>query len=75
MHLGVDFLGGSAILFPVMRDTFDNLSCEEVFELNAVCDEWQNDAIEAQEKELAERKAAAEMFWFSQKRRQQGDWG
>jgi len=75
MHLGVDFLGCCAILFPVMRDTFDNLSCEEVFELNAVCDEWQNDAIEAQEKELAERKAAAEMFWFIQKRRQQGDWG
>ena len=43
--------------------------------MNAVCDEWQNDAIEAQEKELAERKAAAEMFWFIQKRRQQGDWG
>ena len=75
MHLGVDFLGGSAILFPVMRDTFDNLSCEEVFELNAVCDKWQNDAIEAQEQELAKRKAAAEMFWFIQKRRQQGDWG
>ena len=77
MHLGVDFLGGSAILFPVMRDTFDNLSCEEVFELNAVCDEWQNDAIEAQEAELAERKrkANAEMFWFIFNRRQQGDWG
>ena len=29
--------------------TFDDLSCEEVFELNAVCDEWQNDAIEAQD--------------------------
>ena len=59
-----------------MRDTFDNLSCEEVFELNAVCDQWQQEAIEAQEAELAERqrKAAAEMFWFIQKRRQQGDW-
>ena len=76
MHLGVDFCGDYAILFPVMRDTFDNLSCEEVFELNTVCDEWQNDAIEAQEQELAERKrkAAAEMCWCIQKRRQQGDW-
>ena len=35
-----------------MRDmTFDDLSCEEVFELNAMCDEWQRDAIEAQELE------------------------
>ena len=61
-----------------MRDTFDNLSCEEVFELNAVCDQWQQEAIEAQEAELAERKrrqAVVEMFWFKQKRRQQGDWG
>ena len=59
-----------------MRDTFDNLSCEEVFELNAVCDEWQQEAIEAQEAELAERKRkmAAEMFWFVFNRRQQGDW-
>jgi hypothetical protein len=57
-----------------MNTTFDN---EEIFELNAMCDEWQNDAIEAQEVELAERKrkANAEMFWFTQKRRQQGDWG
>lgn len=57
-------------------NTFDNLSCEEVFELNAVCDEWQNDAIEAQEQELAERKRkmAVEMFWFIFNRRQQGDW-
>jgi len=59
-----------------MRDTFDNLSCEEVFELNAVCDEWQQEAIQAQEAELAERKRkmAAEMFWFVFNRRQQGDW-
>ena len=76
MHLSVDFLGNCAILFSVMRDTFDNLSCEEVFELNAVCDEWQNDAIEAQEQERAERKSKAsmEMTWFIRKRRQQEDW-
>ena len=42
-----------------MRDTFDNLSCEEVFELNAVCDEWQQEAIQAQEAELAEREEAS----------------
>ena len=53
----------------------DEKKSEKLFELNAGCDEWQNDASEAQEKELAERKAAAEMFWFIQKRRQQGDWG
>ena len=37
-----------------MNTTFDNLSCEEIFELNAMCDEWQNDAIEAQEADMAE---------------------
>ena len=65
-----------------MRDTFDNLSCEEVFELNAICDQWEQEAIKAQEAEMAERKGAAEnpwvtcdLFWFKQKRRQQGDWG
>ena len=31
--------------------TFDDLSCEEVFELNAMCDEWRDAAIEAQELE------------------------
>lgn len=76
MHLSVDFFGDCVILFSVMRDTFDNLSCEEVFELNAVCDEWQVDAIEAQEQERAERKSKAsmEMTWFIRKRRQQEDW-
>ena len=44
-----------AILFLVsegnnnMINTFDELSCEEVFELNAVCEEWNNEAIEAQD--------------------------
>ena len=32
--------------------TFDDLSCEAGFELNAVCEEWQNDAIEAQDEEM-----------------------
>ena len=34
--------------------TFDDLSCEEVFELNAMCDEWRDAAIEAQDKEMQE---------------------
>ncbi len=66
MRLSVDFFGICDILFFVMRDTFDNLSCEE----------GQADAIEAQEQERAERKrkASMEMTWFIRKRRQQGDW-
>ena len=47
-----------------MRDTFDNLSCEEVFELNAMCDEWQNDAIKAQDEDAEWMRAyAEEAFW------------
>ena len=43
---GVDFSGNCDILISVMGNmTFDDLSCEEVFELNAVCDEWLNEAI------------------------------
>ena len=59
---GVDIFGNCDILFSVMRDTFDNLSCEEVFELNAVCDEWQQEAIQAQEAELAERSAGGALL-------------
>ena len=52
---GVDFSGNCDILISVMGNmTFDDLSCEEVFELNAVCDEWLNEAIEAQDKEMQE---------------------
>ena len=51
----VDFSGDCDILISVMGNmTFDDLSCEEVFELNAVCDEWLNEAIEAQDKEMQE---------------------
>ena len=47
---GVDFSGDCDILIPVMGNmTFDDLSCEEVFELNAMCDEWLNEAIETQD--------------------------
>ena len=55
MKKGVDFSGNCDILISVMGNmTFDDLSCEEVFELNAVCDEWLNEAIEAQDKEMQE---------------------
>ena len=37
-----------------MINKFDELSCEEVFELNEMCDEWLNEAIEAQDKEMQE---------------------
>ncbi len=50
MKKGVDFSGDCDILISVMGNmTFDDLSCEEVFELNAVCEEWNNEAIEAQD--------------------------
>jgi hypothetical protein len=67
MKFVLDFSGDSAILFSVMRDTFDNLSCEEVFELNAVCDEWQADAIKVQEQELADEKKMKFVLDFWQK--------
>ena len=55
MKKHVDFSGDCDILISVMGNmTFDDLSCEEVFELNAVCDEWLNEAIEAQDKEMQE---------------------
>ena len=55
MKKGVDFSGNCDILISVMGNmTFDDLSCEEVFELNAVCDEWLNEAIEAQDRETQE---------------------
>ncbi len=62
----VDFLGVSAILFSVMRE---QIEMEEVFEN----EELFAAELEAERAERA-RKAAIEMFWFIQKRRQQGDW-
>ena len=55
-----------AILFSVMRD---RIEMEEVFEN----EELFAAELEAERAERA-RKAAIEMFWFIQKRRQQGDW-
>ena len=47
-----------------MNTTFDNLSCEEIFELNAMCDQWQSDAIEAQDADAEYLRAhAEEAFW------------
>ena len=62
----VDFLGVCAILFSVMRE---QIEMEEVFEN----EELFAAELEAERAERA-RKAAIEMFWFIQKRRQQGDW-
>ena len=62
----VDFLGICDILFSVMRD---RIEMEEVFEN----EELFAAELEAERAERA-RKAAIEMFWFIQKRRQQGDW-
>ena len=63
MTLMVDFLGNCDILFSVMRE---QIEMEEVFE---------NEELFAAELEAERaRKAAIEMFWFIQKRRQQGDW-
>ena len=55
-----------AILFSVMRD---RIEMEEVFEN----EELFAAELEAERAERA-HKAAIEMFWFIQKRRQQGDW-
>ena len=66
MTLMVDFLGICDILFSVMRD---RIELEEVFEN----EELFAAELEAERVERA-RKAAIEMFWFIQKRRQQGDW-
>ena len=66
MTLMVDFLGDCDILFSVMRE---QIEMEEVFEN----EELFAAELEAERAERA-RKAAIEMFWFIQKRRQQGDW-
>ena len=66
MTLMVDFLGICDILFSVMRD---RIEMEEVFEN----EELFAAELEAERAE-AKRRAAIEMFWFIQKRRQQGDW-
>ena len=88
MHLSVDFFGNCDILFSVMRDrieleevfgneeTFNNMEQDTLDNWGEVPKGW------TPEKELAinqahirqQMKARASMFWFIQKRRQQGDW-
>jgi len=67
MKKDVDFPGDCDILIPVMRNTFDDLSCEEVFELNAVCEDWQNDAIEAQDADADWIRANTKLVKVSEK--------
>ena len=72
MHLGVDFFGNSAILFSVMRD---RIEIEEIFEadpqaraeFDTVCDEWQNDAIEAQDADAEWIRANTKLVNVSEK--------
>ena len=79
MHLGVDFFlnlwfnvsseWGKAhrLTNKKMNTTFDSLSCEEVFELNAMCDQWQNDAIEAQDADAEWIRANTKLVNISEK--------
>ena len=68
MKKHVDFPGSCDILIPVMRNmTFDDLSCEEVFELNAVCEDWQNAAIEAQDADADWIRANTKLVKVSEK--------
>ncbi len=65
---GVDFSGNCDILISVMGNmTFDDLSCEEVFELNAVCDEWLNEAIETQDADADWIRANTKLVKVSEK--------
>ena len=81
------FFGDCDILFSVMRD---RIELEEVFENEETLNNMEQDTLNnwrefpkgwTPEKELAinqahirQMKARAGMFWFIQKRRQQGDW-
>ena len=48
-------------------NTFDKISCEEQFELNAMCDEWQNDAVEAQDVDAEWIRANTKLVNISEK--------
>ena len=57
----VDFFSDSVTLFSVMGMTkrlFEELSCEERFELDAQCDIWQADAIAAQDADMVAEEMA-----------------
>ena len=70
MTLMVDFSGDSAILFAVMRDRIEP---EEVFNTEELS-VTEMAKIEHMDRVRRQAKAQAKMFWFIQKRRQQGDW-
>ncbi len=86
MTLMVDFLGICDILFSVMRDRIELeevfVSEEMVVGVNApLSDTWHQRGScpsgtksEHVERVRRQAKAQAGMFWFLQKRRQQGDW-
>ena len=48
-------------------NTFDEISCEEQFELNAMCDQWQNDAIKAQDEDAEWIRANTKLVNISEK--------
>ena len=57
----LDFFLNSGRLFSVMGMTkrlFEELSCEERFELDAQCDIWQADAIAAQDADMVAEEMA-----------------
>ena len=70
MTLMVDFLGDCDILFSVMRD---RIELEEVFNTEELS-VTEMAKTEHMDRARRQAKAQAKMFWFLQKRRQQGDW-
>ena len=70
MSFLVDFLGDCDILFSVMRD---RIELEEVFNTEELS-VTEMAKIEHMDRVRRQAKAQAKMFWFLQKRRQQGDW-
>ena len=70
MSFLVYFLGDFDILFSVMRD---RIELEEVFNTEELS-VTEMAKIEHMDRVRRQAKAQAKMFWFLQKRRQQGDW-
>ena len=64
------FFGDCDILFSVMRD---RIELEEVFNTEELS-VTEMAKIEHMDRVRRQAKAQAKMFWFIQKRRQQGDW-
>jgi len=64
------FFRDCAILFSVMRD---RIELEEVFNTEELS-VTEMAKVEHMDRVRRQAKAQAKMFWFLQKRRQQGDW-